>query len=130
MVPQMPIYSSNTSGMSVNVGNGAVLTEPRGIFISGLDYKARSRDLEALLKRVGRPVEFKLQKDKNGRSKGSATAKFATAHEAQYAISRLNGQRFEGASHKDKPLSVRFDTDKTVVGQVQPPVIVNGSTNY
>jgi hypothetical protein len=125
MVPQMPVYSTNTSGMPVNMSSGAVLTESRGIFISGLNYKARSRDLEALLNTVGRPLEFKLQKDKNGRSKGSATAKFASTQEAQVAVSRLNG-----IQHMDKSLSVRLDTEKTVVGQVQSPVIVNGSTTY
>ena len=131
MVPQMPMYSSNTSGMPVNVSKGAVLTEARGIFISGLDYKVKTKDLEYVIrKRAGRPVEIKLQKDKNGRCKGSATAKFATTQEADHAVAQLNGRHFEAVCHDGKPLSVRYDTEKTVVGQIQSPAIVNGSTTY
>lgn len=131
MVPQMPMYSTNTSGMPVNVSNGAVLTEPRGIFISGLDYKTKSKDVEEVIgKYVGRPIEVKLQKDKNGRCKGSATANFSSREEAEYAVAQLNGRQFRGVSHDGKPLSVRYDTEKTVVGQIQSPVIVNGSTTY
>lgn len=123
MAPHMPIYSTNTNGIPVNVRAGAVLTEARGIFISGLSYKAGPKDLNALLSTVGRPVDVRLHNDRRtGRFTGSATAKFATAEEAQAAINQLNQ-----TMHMDKIIHVRFDTEKTVVAQVQGPVIANGS---
>ncbi|ORX98315.1 hypothetical protein BCR34DRAFT_496205 [Clohesyomyces aquaticus] len=122
-VQQAPVYSASTSGMPVNVRHGAMLTEARGIFIHNLSYQCSSTDLHALLCTVGRPLEWRLHTDRSGQSKGAATAKFATKEEANYAASRLNR-----VAHMGMTISVRLDTDTTVVGQVQPPVIVNGST--
>lgn len=121
--PQMPVYSTNTSGIPVNVRGGAVLTEARGIFISNLNYKCGPSDLNALLNTVGRPVDSRLHKDpRTGQFKGSATAKFATKEEAQAAVTQLNQ-----ALHMGMTINVRLDTEKTPVGQMDAPVIVNGT---
>jgi len=121
--PQTPMYSASTSGIPVNVRHGAMLTEARGIFINNLSYNVGPSELTQLLSTVGRPVECKLHRDpRTGAFRGAATAKFATKEEAQYAIHNLNH-----TEHMGMTINVRFDTDTTVIGQVQLPVIANGS---
>ena len=121
--PQMPIYSTNASGLPVNVGHGAYLTEARGIFISNLDYNVGPIELGQLLQTVGRViVDQKMHNDpKTGQFKGLATAQFATKSDAVHAVQVLNNTK-----HMNKTIHVRLDTDTTVVGS-QGPVIVNGS---
>lgn len=121
--PQMSVYSTNTGGIPVNVRGGAMITEARGIFINNLNYSCDPTELNRLLSMVGRPVESKLHRDsRTGQFKGSATAKFSSKQEADYAVALLNGRQ-----HMNMTINVRLDTDTTVVGHVQPPVIVNGS---
>jgi hypothetical protein len=122
IIPQPPVYSASSSGMPVNIRDGAVLTEARGIFIQNLSYKVGSDELKNLLCTVGRPVDCKVHRDRSGVSKGVATAKFASTHEAQVAVTHLNRK-----PHRGMTLKVRLDQDTTVVGQVGPPLVVNGS---
>lgn len=122
IVPQPPVYSASNSGMPVNIRDGAMLTEARGIFIQNLSYKVGSDELKNLLYAVGRPVECKVHRDRSGISKGVATAKFASTHEAQLAVTHLDRK-----PHKGMVLKVRLDQDTTVIGQVGPPLVVNGS---
>lgn len=119
---QAPVYSASNSGMPVNIRDGAMLTEARGIFIQNLSYKVNSDELKDLLYTVGRPVDCKVHRDRSGVSKGVATAKFASTHEAQLAVTHLNRK-----THRGMTLKVRLDQDTTVVGQVGPPLVVNGS---
>ncbi|KAF2741338.1 hypothetical protein EJ04DRAFT_539477 [Polyplosphaeria fusca] len=123
-MPPSTAYSSNTSGLPVNVGGGAMLTEARGIFIGQLSYSVGPSELHALLSTVGTPIEYNLMRDSNGASKGSATAKFASAREANDAVKYLNGRHHMGTT-----ITVRYDNNTTVVGQIEGPVIANGS-NY
>lgn len=122
MMAQAPVDSASNSGMPVNIRNGAILTEARGIFIQNLSYKVDSEELKNLLFTVGQPVECEVHRDRAGVSKGRATATFASAHEAQLAAIRL-----DGISYRSMVLKVRLDRDTTVVGQVGPPLVVNGS---
>ncbi|KAF1933983.1 uncharacterized protein M421DRAFT_388398 [Didymella exigua CBS 183.55] len=122
MMAQSPVYSASNSGMPVNIRDGAMLTEARGIFIQNLSYKVGSDELRNLLYTVGRPVYCKVHRDRSGVSKGVATAKFASTHEAQLAVTHLNRK-----PHRGMALKVRLDQDTTVVGQVGPPLVVNGS---
>ncbi|KAF3045442.1 hypothetical protein E8E12_004588 [Didymella heteroderae] len=122
MMAQPPVYSASNSGMPVNVRDGAMLTESRGIFIQNLSYKVGSDELKNLLYTVGRPVDCKVHRDRSGVSKGVATARFASTHEAQLAVTHLNRR-----PHRGMTLKVRLDQDTTVVGQVGPPLVVNGS---
>ncbi|KAF9698744.1 hypothetical protein EKO04_003248 [Ascochyta lentis] len=119
---QLPVYSASNSGMPVNIRDGAILTEARGIFIQNLSYKVGSTELKNLLYSVGRPIDCKVHRDRAGVSKGVATAKFASTHEAQLAVTHLNRK-----PHRGMTLKVRLDQDTTVVGQVGPPLVVNGS---
>lgn len=122
IISQPPVYSASNSGMPVNIRDGAMLTEARGIFIQNLSYKVGSDELKNLLYTVGRPIDCKVHRDRSGVSKGVATAKFASTHEAQLAVTHLNRK-----PHRGMTLKVRLDQDTTVVGQVGPPLVVNGS---
>jgi RNA recognition motif-containing protein len=125
-ITQAPLYSSMGSGVPVNIRHGAMLTESRGIFISSLSFSVGPSELEALLKVAGRPIRSELLRDAStGRFKGSATAQFATKEEAQQAANRLNN-----SEHMGMVLKVRLDKETTSIGQVQGPVIANGSTGY
>ncbi|CAN9260450.1 unnamed protein product [Alternaria alternata] len=122
-LPTSPVYSTSTNGMPVNVQDGAVLTEARGIFIRNLSYKCTSDDVNALLlQTVGYAIDIQLMKDsRTGVFKGVATAKFASKDLAQHAANTLNGRE-----HMGMILHVRMDTDTTVVGRAEP-MVVNGS---
>ncbi|KAL5118370.1 hypothetical protein ACEQ8H_003719 [Pleosporales sp. CAS-2024a] len=121
---QMPVYSANSFGMPVNVRNGAILTEARGIFIQNLSYKCQLSDLHSLLLTVGQPVEYKMLRDhRTGAFKGLATATFGSQDLAQRAACCLNG-----VEHMGMKLTVRMDKETTAVGQT-PPLIV-GSDMY
>jgi len=115
-----PIYTTNTYGLSVNVENGAVLTEACGIFIQNLSFKCTPTDLNRLLLTVGRPVEQRLLKNpRTGVFKGAATARFQTQEQAHAAL------HLHGKKHMGMTISVRMDKETTAVGQVRPPLVVS-----
>jgi RNA recognition motif-containing protein len=60
--------------------------------------------------------------DSRGSSKGVGSVKLNSKQEAQYAVTALNGK-----SHMNKTLTVRLDTESTVVG-VLPPMVVDGTS--
>jgi hypothetical protein len=120
--PTAPIYSPSQTGV-VNGREGVVITESRGVFITGLSYSVGTNELAALFRDVGsNPTERTLIKDSTGKFRGKASAKFKTPQEAQAAVSRLNNSK-----HMGKTIRVKLDAEGTVVGQIQGPVVVNGS---
>ncbi|KAF2691803.1 hypothetical protein K458DRAFT_473500 [Lentithecium fluviatile CBS 122367] len=117
-----PAYSQSSAGLPVNLGQGAAVTESRGIFIQGLNYSVGSSDLISLIHSVGlRPLQARVHKDSRGSSKGVGSALFSSKEEAQYGVKALNGKAL-----KDKPIIVRLDTESTIVGIV-PPMVVDGT---
>jgi hypothetical protein len=116
---QMPVYSANSYGIPVNVRNGAVLTEARGIFLQNLSYKCTISDLYSLLLTAGQPVDYKLLRDaRTGVFKGSATAAFGSQELALRAAHYLNG-----VEHMGMKLRVRMDKETTAVGQTAPLIV-------
>jgi RNA recognition motif-containing protein len=117
--PMQPVYSQSSAGLPVNLSRGAVITETRGIFLQGLNYSVGNSDLATLLNNAGlRPEQARVHKDSRGASKGVATARFSTKAEAEYAVAKLNG-----TTHAGKTLTVRMDTNSTVVGSLEPFVV-------
>jgi hypothetical protein len=57
---QGPVYVSSPIGTHVNVGQGAVKTEVRGVFISNIDYEACTKELERFFGRAGEIVCCRL----------------------------------------------------------------------
>ncbi|KAH7126984.1 hypothetical protein B0J11DRAFT_505693 [Dendryphion nanum] len=120
---QTPAYSSS-SGLSVNVSGGAMLTEASGIFISGLSYQAGYTELDQLLLNVPhKAVQRNLRMDKRTQMfKGNATATYSTREMAEDAVQYLNGK-----VHMGKTINVRLDHEPTVIGRARTPAIANGS---
>jgi hypothetical protein len=116
-------YAVPPSGLPVNTSNGSIRTEARGVFVSGLSYKAKSRDIEAVFSRAGEISKCEVQKDAaTGKSKGKATIRYASAAGAAQAISMFDKKKFMGME-----ISVRADTDRTVISP--PPGASNARTN-
>ncbi|KAL5404119.1 hypothetical protein PMIN06_013045 [Paraphaeosphaeria minitans] len=114
-----PVYSQSSAGLPVNLSRGAVITETRGIFLQGLNYSVGNSELATLLNNAGlRPEHANVHKDPRGASKGVATARFSTKAEAEYAVAKLNG-----TTHVGKTLTVRMDTNATVIGSLEPFVV-------
>jgi len=125
-----PVYALSSSGTPINTSNGTIRTEARGVFISGLNFKARTKDVEGVFGRAGEITKCELQKDAStGKSKGNATIQYSSAVEAQQAIEMFNGK-----SYMSMKLTVRRDKEATAIspppaqaGRNNEPIIVNGS---
>lgn len=106
-----PTYVYTPNHRPINATGGLVQTESRGIFISQLDYGVDQRQLEEYLRRIGPFDSCEIRRDPaSGRSRGIATAKFASAEVAARAVQVLHGQKL-----RSKTVSVRFDTEKDAV---------------
>jgi hypothetical protein len=121
----MPAYSPNQYGLPVNISQGAIAVEHRGIHIGGINKKCNEDDVRKLLQRkVGEAVTLKLINGSSGKFKGSAVAEFSTAEEATRAI-----QVLDGYSYKGRPLIVRLSREaQPATNTPTVPVVVNGST--
>jgi RNA recognition motif-containing protein len=109
---QGPMYVSSSTGTHVNVSQGAIKTEVRGIFVSNVDYKASSKDLQRYFGRAGEIVKCQLQKDPaTGKSKGNATVQYAVAKDAQNAVRMFNSEKYMGMR-----LKVRLDKEPVAIG--------------
>jgi hypothetical protein len=109
---QGPMYVSSSTGTHVNVSQGAIKTEARGIFVSNVDYKASSKDLQRYFGRAGEIVKCQLQKDPaTGKSKGNATVQYAVAKDAQNAVRMFNSEQYMGMR-----LKVRLDKEPVAIG--------------
>lgn len=114
------VYTSNHR--PINATGGLVQTESKGIFINQLDYAVDQRQLEEYLRRIGSFDNCEIRRDSTtGRSRGIATAKFASAEAAARAVQVLHGQRI-----MSKTISVRFDTEKEAVTPTSSVKIYQG----
>jgi hypothetical protein len=119
--PQHPMYVANSFGLRVNVQRGAILAEPRTIFIKNLSYRCSQDELNVLLKdNVGHFGLATLLKDFRGAYNGAATAEFLSSRDAQRAISVL-----EGFTHMGRTLHARLAKEETHIGQTGPLVVAS-----
>ncbi|TKA22347.1 hypothetical protein B0A50_08166 [Salinomyces thailandicus] len=116
---RLPVYVLSSSGMPVNTLHGTVRIEARGVFVSGLNFKARSKEVEALFSRAGEVTKCEVQRDAaTGKSKGNATIQFALAASVQKAI-----DLFDEKSYMNMKLTVRPDKEPSAISP--PPVQAN-----
>jgi RNA recognition motif-containing protein len=109
---QGPMYVPSSTGTHVNVSQGVIKTEVRGIFVSNVDYKATSKDLQRYFGKAGEIVKCQLQKDPaTGKSKGNATVQYAVAKDAQNAVRMFNSEQYMSMR-----LKVRLDKEPVAVG--------------
>ena len=67
------------------------------LYVGNLPYTTVDADLETLFSQAGTVKSAQVIKDRvSGRSKGFGFVEMSTAEEAQAAISRFNGQDFNG----------------------------------
>jgi RNA recognition motif-containing protein len=134
---QFPLYASNATGTPINISQGIVRTECRGIFVNGLNYRARREDIEKHFSKAGDIIRVDLQKDStSGKSKGNCTIQYARAESAAEAIKIFHGREFMSMR-----LNVRKDKEATAINAPSAgnarsthagranmePIIVNGS---
>ncbi|KAK6001467.1 hypothetical protein QM012_002798 [Aureobasidium pullulans] len=106
-----PTYVYTSNHRPINATGGLIQTESKGIFINQLDYAVDQRQLEEYLRRIGSFDSCEIRRDPtSGRSRGIATAKFASVEAAARAVQVLHGQKL-----MSKTISVRFDTEKEAV---------------
>lgn len=90
---QAPVCLRTSTGIHVNVAQGTINTETRGVFISSIDYKASSKDIAQHFSKAGELVDCRLQKDlANGRSKGKAIVQYTMAENANKAVRMFHNQ--------------------------------------
>ncbi|KAF2723419.1 RNA-binding domain-containing protein [Polychaeton citri CBS 116435] len=116
-----PVYTQSSTGTPVNVSQGTIKTESRGIFVAGLNYKATDSDIRDVFGRCGKLMKCEILRDANTRrSKGSAVILYATTEEAKKAIELLNGRHFMGMK-----LTVRLDKEATAISPPPPPPLTS-----
>nr|POE93214.1 protein hrb1 [Quercus suber] len=123
-------YTYTPAGTPINTTYGTIRMEARGVFVSGINYKARTKDIQALFGQAGVVSRCELHKDSStGKSKGIATIQFASSDDAQRAIDLFHGNVF-----MNMRLHVRRDKEATAVNtsdiqtkRPHEPIIVNGS---
>lgn len=104
-------YVTSMNGLPVSTDRGAMRTEFRGLFVSGINYKARTKDIQAIFSKAGEITKCEVQKHPaSGKSKGKATIQYRSAADAQKAI-----QMFDRKAYLGMELRVRFDTEPTVI---------------
>jgi hypothetical protein len=109
---QGPVYISSPIGIHVNVGQGTVKTEVRGVFISNIDYEAGTKELERFFSRAGEIVCCRLQRDPvTEKSRGNATVQYTTANDARNAVRLFNDEK-----HMSMRLRVRLDRGAIATG--------------
>lgn len=119
--PTMPAVTAPTAppmtnehGLPVNIANGVVRTESRGVHISGLVWGVSENDIRELVRPYGRPQAVEVKRS-------SATIRFGSVEEARQVIERLDQIRFH-----ERRITVKEDREST---PVQDPgmLIVNGN---
>lgn len=119
--PTMPAMTAPTAppmtnehGLPVNIANGVVRTESRGVHISGLVWGVSENDIRELVRPYGRPQAVEVKRS-------SATIRFGSVEEARQVIERLDQIRFH-----ERRITVKEDREST---PVQDPgmLIVNGN---
>jgi hypothetical protein len=109
---QGPVYVSSPTGTHVNISQGAIKTEVRGVFISNIDFKAGPKELQKFFSRAGEIVHCSLLRDSaTGKSKGNATVHYAAANDAKNAVRMFNNEKYMGMR-----LKVRLDKEAVAIG--------------
>lgn len=118
-----PYYLSTPYGAPVNITGGFSKTETRGIFVTSLNYKARTKDIEEYFGKAGKIVDCELQKDaKTGKFKGVATVLYAKVEEARRAIELFNGRTW-----MERNIHVRMDKEATRIARPSRPSTADDS---
>lgn len=97
-----PIFVTPEHGLPVNLTNGALITESRGVFVGNLPYDTEWKDLKTFLNSAGNLEKCDVPRS-GGKARGYGTALFATVEEAQRACNMFDQQWFRGRQIKVRP---------------------------
>ncbi|RPA90837.1 hypothetical protein L873DRAFT_1795251 [Choiromyces venosus 120613-1] len=103
VIEPAPIFVTPDRGLPVNLTNGALITESRGVFVGNLAYDTQWQELKEFLDPAGHLERCDVPQT-DGRGRGYATALFSSAEEAQRACSMFDQQFFKG-----RKVKVRLD---------------------
>ncbi|RPA74854.1 hypothetical protein BJ508DRAFT_312535 [Ascobolus immersus RN42] len=103
--PSAAIYTlSPHSQLPVNIANGVVEIEPRGIFIGNVPFNTTWMELKDHLRAAGNILRCDVPHFADGKPRGYAVALFETPKEAKEAVALFDGTPFAG-----RALRVRLD---------------------
>ncbi|CUS09626.1 unnamed protein product [Tuber aestivum] len=98
-----PIFLTPDRGLPVNLTNGALITESRGVFVGNLAYDTQWQELKGFLDPAGHLERCDVPQT-DGRGRGYGTALFSSAEGAQRACYMFDQQFFKG-----RKVKVRLD---------------------
>lgn len=118
-----PIHE-NDDGTPINVAQGFISIERRGVYVHNLSHDATSKDLEDLFRQVG-PVEgCEVLKGPDKGKQCKATVAFRSEGEAKAAIKKLDKTTFMG-----RVLAVRLNKDPTTTQEAPNTTKVAGPSS-
>lgn len=113
----------NDDGTPINVAQGFISIEHRGVYVHNLSHDATSKDLEDLFRQVG-PVEgCEVLKGPDKGKQCKATVAFRSEGEAKAAMKKFDKKVFMG-----RPLSVRLNKDPTTTKEAPKTTKLAGSS--
>ena len=135
-------FHENANGTLVNVSQGAVTTEDRGIVVHNLNYGANQSDVEAYFKPAGEIERCRINR-RDSSKQCSAILTFRTKDQAVSAIDRFDHKHFLGREIRVRADTQTFTVEETRSGnaesssnpiarspdEIRRPVIVDGSVD-
>ena len=100
---------TNTNGTPINVAQGALPIESRGVFVHNLSHEATPKDVEDLFSQVGPVALCDVRKGADRGKRCNATVVFSSEGEAKAARDRFHDKPFMG-----RKISVRLDKETTL----------------
>ncbi|EKG09497.1 hypothetical protein MPH_13457 [Macrophomina phaseolina MS6] len=105
---------TNQHGLPVNITNGIVRTEPRGVHISGLPYGVSETEIRELVLPYGRAQRVEMRKN-------HAIVRLGSVVEARQVIERLDRVTWKGGQ-----ILVKEDRDSASVSEPRNVIAYGG----
>jgi len=104
VVPPVPVLLAQPGRLPINLSQGAIQTESRGVFVGNIAYNADVRQLKAFFEGAGVVVRCHVPISTQKKNKGFAVITYRTGQEASTACQMFDGRLFDG-----RALRVRLD---------------------
>lgn len=106
----------NDDGTPINVAQGCISIERRGVYVHNLSRDATPKDLEDLFRQVGHVERCEVRKAPDKGKRCKATVAFSSEEEAKAAVEKFHGKAFMG-----RTLTVRPNKDHTKMQEAPNP---------
>ena len=114
----------NDDGTPINVAQGFVPIESRGVYVHNLSRDATSKDLEDLFRQVGHVERCEVSKGPDKGKQCKATIAFSSEGEARAATKNFDGKVFMG-----RALAVRLNKDSTKTQETPRSTTIAGPSS-